>query len=186
MNNIAYLVLSALPRVRAFSRFLMKDGKVKHSPFFSSLSVAAGFPVSLFPALLDHVMSFLLLYGATRYISWSDSHEVTTFLTLDNVYILVCTDCLVLSDVYIPLVVRIGLFRPNKRLFTSGLHLILSVSSFVSLYLIIQLKFHENYGERLRTRQVNCIVIMKSSNIVRGRHFNNCNRWRNTSFTKKE
>ena len=53
---------------------------------------------------------FLLLYGVTRCISWSDSHEVTTFLTLDNVYILVCTDCLVLSDVYIPLVVRIGCF----------------------------------------------------------------------------
>ena len=85
--------------------------------------VAAGFPVLLLPALLDHVMSFLLLYGVTRYLSWSDSHEVTTFLTLDNVYILLCTDCLVLSDVYIPLVVRIGLFRPNKRQFTSGLHL---------------------------------------------------------------
>ena len=41
--------------------------------------VAAGFPVFLFPALLDHVMSFLLLYGVTRYISWNDSHEVTTF-----------------------------------------------------------------------------------------------------------
>ena len=71
---------------------------------------------------------FLLLYGVTRCISWSDSHEVTTFLTLDNVYILVCTDCLVLSDVYIPLVVRIGLFRPNKRQFTGGLHL--TVTSF--------------------------------------------------------
>ena len=54
------------------------------------------------------------MYGVTRCISWSDSHEVTTFLTLDNVYILVCTDCLVLSDVYIPLVVRIGLYCPNK------------------------------------------------------------------------
>ena len=31
----------------------------------------------------------------------------------------------------------------------------LSVSSFVSLYLIIQLKYPENYRERLRTRQVN-------------------------------
>ena len=38
---------------------------------------------------------------------------------LDNVYILVCTDCLVLSEVYIPLVVRIGLFCSNKRQFTS-------------------------------------------------------------------
>ena len=63
---------------------------------------------------------FLLLYGVTRYTSWSYSHEVTTFLTLDNVYILVCTDCLVFSDVYISLVVGIGLFRPNKRQFTSG------------------------------------------------------------------
>ena len=63
---------------------------------------------------------FLLLYGVTRYISWSDSLEVTTFLKLDNVYILVCTDCLVLSDVYISLVVRIGLFCPNKRQFTRG------------------------------------------------------------------
>ena len=33
----------------------------------------------------------------------------------------------------------------------------LSVSSFVSLYLIIQLKYPENYHERLRTRQVNWI-----------------------------
>ena len=80
----------------------------------------AGFLVFLFPALLDHAMSFLLLYGVTRYITWSDSHEVTTFLTLDNVYILVCTDSSVLSDVHISLVVRIDLFRPNKRQFTSG------------------------------------------------------------------
>ena len=63
---------------------------------------------------------FLLLYGVTRYISWSDSLEVTTFLKLDNVYIFVCTDCLVLSDAYISLVVRIGLFCPNKCQFTSG------------------------------------------------------------------
>ena len=35
MNNIACLVLTALPRVQAFLRFLMKDGKVKHSLFFS-------------------------------------------------------------------------------------------------------------------------------------------------------
>ena len=34
MNNIARLVLTALPRVQAFLRFLMKDGKVKHSLFF--------------------------------------------------------------------------------------------------------------------------------------------------------
>ena len=54
------------------------------------------------------------MYGVTRCISWSDSHEVTKFLTLDNVYILVCTDCLVLSDVYIPLLVRIGLFVQIK------------------------------------------------------------------------
>ena len=95
MNNIACLVLTALPRVQVFWRFLMKYGKVKHSPFFS-----------------------------------------------------------------------------------------LSVSSFVSLYLIIQLKYHENYGERLRTRQVNWMLIMKSSNIFRARHFNSCNRWRNTSFMR--
>ena len=63
---------------------------------------------------------FLLLYGVTRYISWSDSHKVTTLLRLDNVYIHVCTDYLVLSNVYISLVVRIGLFRPNKRQVTSG------------------------------------------------------------------
>ena len=34
MNNIACFVLTALPRVQAFLRFLMKDGKVKHSLFF--------------------------------------------------------------------------------------------------------------------------------------------------------
>ena len=74
MNNIARLVLTALPRVQDFLRFLMKDGKVKHSLFFSFSSV----------------------------------------------------------------------------------------SSFVSLYLIIQLKYPENHRERLRTRQVNCMLIMKS------------------------
>ena len=51
-------------------------------------------------------------------MSWSDSHEVTTFLTFDNVYILVCTDCLS-CPTYISLVERIGLFCPNKRQFTS-------------------------------------------------------------------
>ena len=74
MNNIACFVLTALPRVQAFLRFLMKDGKVKHSHFFSFSSV----------------------------------------------------------------------------------------SSFVSRYLIIQLKYPENHRERLRTRQVNCMLIMKS------------------------
>ena len=34
MNNIARLVLTALPRMQAFLRFLMKDGKVKHSLLF--------------------------------------------------------------------------------------------------------------------------------------------------------
>ena len=48
MNNIACLVLSALPRVQAFSRFLMKDGRVKHLPFFFFLF---GFLLCL--ALLD-------------------------------------------------------------------------------------------------------------------------------------
>ena len=33
---------------------------------------------------------FLLLYGVTRCISWSDSHEVTTFLTLDTEDIYSC------------------------------------------------------------------------------------------------
>ena len=74
MNNIARFVLTALPLVQAFLRFLMKDGKVKHSLFFSFSSV----------------------------------------------------------------------------------------SSFVSLYLILQLKYPENHRERLRTRQVNCMLIMKS------------------------
>ena len=74
----------------------------------------------LFPAVFGLRDEFLLLYGVTRYTSWSYSHEVTTFLTLDNVYILVCTDWLVFSDVYISLVVGIGLFRPNKRQVTSG------------------------------------------------------------------
>ena len=34
MNNIARFVLTALPRVQAFLRFLMKDGKVKTFAFF--------------------------------------------------------------------------------------------------------------------------------------------------------
>ena len=83
MNNIACLVLTALPRVQAFLTFLMKDGKVKHS-----------------------------------------------------------------------------------------------------LYLIIQLKYPENHCERLRTRQVNCMLIMKSNNMFKSRHLNK--RWRNMSFMRAE
>ena len=84
MNNIACFVLTALPRVQAFLRFLMKDGKVNHSLFFSFLSI----------------------------------------------------------------------------------------SSFVSLYLIIQLKYPGNHRERLRPRQVNCMLIMKSNSMFRGRNLN--------------
>ena len=62
---------------------------------------------------------FLLVNGVTRCISWSDSHEVTTFLTFDNVYILVCTDCFVLSAVYI-LGCTDWFVSSNKRQFTSG------------------------------------------------------------------
>ena len=60
----------------------------------------------------------------------------------------------------------------------------LSVSSFVSLYLIIQLKQPENHRDRLRTRQVNCMLIMKSNSIFRGRHLNK--RWLNMSFMRIE
>ena len=49
MNNIARFVLTALPHVQAFLRFLMKDGKVKHSLFFLSFPFP---PLSL--ALLDN------------------------------------------------------------------------------------------------------------------------------------
>ena len=41
MNNIACFVLTALPRVQAFLRFVMKDGRLKHSLFFSFLSVSS-------------------------------------------------------------------------------------------------------------------------------------------------
>ena len=78
---------------------------------------------SCFPPFLDHVMSFLLLYGVTRCISWSDSHEVTTFLTLDNVYILCLYGLLGLVGRIYTLGCTDRLFRPNKRQFTSGLHL---------------------------------------------------------------
>ena len=60
----------------------------------------------------------------------------------------------------------------------------LSVSSCVSLYLIIQLKHPENHRERLRTRQVNCMLIMKSNNMSRGGHLNK--RLRNMSFMRIE
>ena len=42
-----------------------------------------------------------------------------------------------------------------------------------------QIKYPENHRERLRTRQVNCILIMKSSNIFREQAFEQ--RWQNTS-----
>ena len=76
--------------------------------------VAAGFPVFLFPTLLDHVMSFLVVvrsYSIYQLERFTRSNDV---LTLDNEYVLVCTDWLVSSEVYISLFVRIGLFRPNK------------------------------------------------------------------------
>ena len=48
---------------------------------------------------------------------WSVSHEVTTFKRLITyIHILVCTDWLVLSDVYVSLFAQIGLFCPNKAL----------------------------------------------------------------------
>ena len=78
--------------------------------------VAAGSPVFLFPTLLDHVMSFLVVvrsYSIYQLERFTRSNDV---LTLDNEYVLVCTDWLVSSEVYISLFVRIGLFRPNKLL----------------------------------------------------------------------
>ena len=64
--------------------------------------VAAGFPVFLFPALLDHVMSFLVVvrsYSIYQLERFTRSNDV---LTLDNVYI--------------SLFVRIGWSCPNKVL----------------------------------------------------------------------
>ena len=55
----------------------------------------------------------------------------------------------------------------------------LSVFLLCLTFLDNQIKYHENHRERLRTRQVNCIMMMKSSNIFNGRHLNR--RWRNTS-----
>ena len=49
MNNIACFVLTALPRVQAFLRFLMKDGRLKHS-----LSFFFPFRYLLGLALLDN------------------------------------------------------------------------------------------------------------------------------------
>ena len=42
-----------------------------------------------------------------------------------------------------------------------------------------QIEYPENHRERLRTREVNYMMMMKSSNIFKGRHWNT--RWRNTS-----
>ena len=51
----------------------------KHTNFqLVKINVAAGFPVFLFPALLEHVMSFFCSAKLLD-ISWRDSHEVTTF-----------------------------------------------------------------------------------------------------------
>ena len=64
--------------------------------------VAAVFPVFLFPTILDHVMGFLL-YEVTGYIILERFTRSNDVLTLDDVYIyiLVCTDWFVLSNVYI-------------------------------------------------------------------------------------
>ena len=64
------------------------------------LGVAAVFPVFLFPAILDHVMGFLL-YEVTGYIILERFTRSNDVLTLDDVYI------------YISLFVRIGLYCPT-------------------------------------------------------------------------
>ena len=52
----------------------------KHTNFqLVKINVVAGFPVFLFPALLDHVTSCFFLSTKLLDISWSDSHEVTMF-----------------------------------------------------------------------------------------------------------
>ena len=50
------------------------------------LGVAAVFPVFLFPAILDHVMGFLL-YEVTGYIILERFTRSNDVLTLDDVYI---------------------------------------------------------------------------------------------------
>ena len=47
-----------------------------------------------------------------------------------------------------------------------------------------QIEYPENHRERLRTRQVNYMMMMKSSNIFKGRHWNK--RWRNTSSVQNQ
>ena len=65
-----------------------------------AMVVAAGSPVFLFPALLDHMMSFFVVVR---------SYLILERFTRSN-------DVLTLDNEYISLVVRIGLFRPNKVL----------------------------------------------------------------------
>ena len=78
--------------------------------------VAAGYPVFLFPVLLDHVMSFLVARSHSIYHIGAIHTKEGRFNAWQRIHILVCTDWLVLSEVYISLFVRIGLFCPNKVL----------------------------------------------------------------------
>ena len=72
-------------------------------------------PVFLFPALLDHVMSFFCCCTELLDISVAAITR-SNVLTLDNVYISLFVRIAWSCPTYISLVVRIGLFRPNKVL----------------------------------------------------------------------
>ena len=106
---------NTLQDVHTIDLHLSVLSQILHLQIFKQI-VAAGYPVFLFPTLLDHVMSFLVVvrsYSIYQLERFTRSNDV---LTLDNEYVLVCTDWLVSSEVYISLFVRIGLFRPNKLL----------------------------------------------------------------------
>ena len=89
----------------------------KHTNFqLVKINVVAEFPVFLLPALLDHVMSFFFVVRSYSISVGAIRKRQQRFNAWQRIYILVCTDWLVLSEVYISLFVRIGLFCPNKVL----------------------------------------------------------------------
>ena len=113
----------AMQRILRLERFL----NYEQSLFFSKC--CGWVPCFLVSHPLRSRDEFLLLYGVTRCISWSDFHEVTTFLKLDNVYILVCTDCLVFSTYSDPWLYGLVCFVQINASLQVDLHLTLSTSS---------------------------------------------------------
>ena len=97
--RFVHMVLWTARRLRWFC--VNRIPVCKHTNFqLVKINVVAGFPVFLFPALLDHVTSFFFLVVRSYLISVGAIHtRQLCFNAWQRIYILFCTDWLVLSEV---------------------------------------------------------------------------------------